>query len=96
MHALLLLLQQYSHNNSGAGEALFGGLSMLCCIAFSFVIGIGSLVFWVWMLVDCATKEPSTGNDKVIWILVIVFLQGLGALLYFLFRRPTRIREFGQ
>ncbi|MDK2973406.1 MAG: hypothetical protein PWP23_3161 [Candidatus Sumerlaeota bacterium] len=96
MHVLLLLLQQYSQNTSGGGDVAFGGLFMLCCMVFSFVIGIASLVFWIWMLVDCATKEPSTGNDKLIWILVIIFLQGIGALLYFFIRRPTRIREYGQ
>jgi len=26
---------------------------------------------WIWMLVDCATKEADTGNNKVVWILVI-------------------------
>ncbi len=53
-------------------------------------------VFWVWMLIDCATNEPSEGNDKVIWILVIVLTNGVGALIYFFARRPTRIREFGK
>jgi hypothetical protein len=29
-------------------------------------------LFWVWMLVDCATKESNEGNTKVIWILIIL------------------------
>lgn len=36
-----------------------------------FVIGILGTLFWIWMLIDCATKEPSEGNDKIIWILVV-------------------------
>lgn len=60
------------------------------------VIGIGGTVLWIWMLIDCATKEPDTGNDKVIWILIIVFTHWVGALIYFLVRRPKRIQEFGQ
>ena len=30
-------------------------------------VGLGVLgtIFWVWMLVDCATKEPEEGNSKV-------------------------------
>ena len=28
--------------------------------------------FWIWMIVDCATREPDVGNDKLIWILVVV------------------------
>ena len=51
--------------------------------------------FWIWMLVDCATKEPSQGNDKLIWILVIIFTHWLGALIYFFVRRPERKRLLG-
>jgi len=54
-----------------------------------------AIAFWIWMLVDCATKEPSAGNDKLIWILVIIFTHWLGALIYFLVRRPERKRLLG-
>ena len=47
------------------------------------------------MLVDCLKNEPSEGNDKVIWTIVILLLNFLGALLYFLVRRPERIARFG-
>ena len=59
------------------------------------VIGLGGTIFWIWMLVDCASKEPSQGNDKLVWILVIVFTHLLGALLYFFIRRPQRIQQLG-
>jgi hypothetical protein len=48
------------------------------------------------MLVDCAMNEPSEGNDKIVWILIVVLLSWLGALLYFFIRRPERIRRYGQ
>ena len=48
------------------------------------------------MIVDCATNEPSNNNDKIVWILVIVFTHILGALIYFLIRRPERIRDHGR
>ena len=59
------------------------------------VLGIGGTILWVWMIVDCATKEPSEGNDKLIWILIIVLTNWIGALLYLLIRRPKRIEECG-
>ena len=59
------------------------------------LVGLALTVFWIWMLVDCATKEPSAGNEKIIWILVIIFTHWLGALIYFLVRRPQRKKEFG-
>ena len=59
------------------------------------LIVLALVVFWIWMLVDCATKEPSAGNDKIVWILVIVFTHWIGALIYFLVRRPERKKQFG-
>ena len=59
------------------------------------VVSLAALGFWIWMLVECLTKEPSQGNDKLIWALVIIFANWIGALLYFFVRRPERIRDFG-
>ena len=59
------------------------------------LLALALMVFWVWMLVDCATKEPSAGNEKIVWILVILCTHWIGALIYFLVRRPQRKKEFG-
>ena len=65
-----------------------------------FVCGFGLSVslfaFWVWMIVDCAVNEPSEGNDKLVWILVIVLGQWIGALVYFFARRPRRRATYGK
>ena len=55
-----------------------------------------SIAFWIWMLIDCITKEPDQGNDKIVWIIVIALTGALGALVYLLARRPARIRQFGR
>ncbi len=60
------------------------------------LVGVGLTVLWVWMLVDCAVNEPSDGNEKIIWILVIVLTHWIGALIYLLVRRPERLRRFGK
>lgn len=52
-------------------------------------------IIWVWILVDCITKEPSEGNDKIAWLLLIIFVPLLGALLYYFVRRPERIKAVG-
>lgn len=48
------------------------------------------------MIVDCATNEPSEGNEKLVWIVIIVFAQIIGALIYYFVRRPKRQAEFGR
>lgn len=54
-----------------------------------------SFVFWIWMLIDCLTKESSEGNDKLVWVLVVFFGHLLGAAIYFFVRRPERVRTLG-
>ena len=53
-------------------------------------LGILGTIFWLWMLVDCATEEPDEGNNKVVWSIIIVFTHLIGAALYFFVRRPRR------
>jgi hypothetical protein len=63
-----------------------------------FIIGIGVVgtAFWIWMLIDCATKEPSEGNDRLVWVIIVVLTHFIGAAIYFLVRRPQRIAQFGK
>lgn len=62
----------------------------LVLIALS--IGLVAIGFWIWMLVDCIRHEPREGNDRVVWVLVIVFTKLLGAAIYYFVRRPERMR----
>ena len=66
------------------------------CWGISALIGLAFLVLWIWMLVDCAMNEPSESSEKLIWILIILFANGLGGLLYLIIRRPERIRTYGK
>ncbi len=64
----------------------FGFLFM----AFMVLLSIGTVVFWIWALVDCVQNEPDAGNDKLVWVLVIVLAGWIGALIYVFVRRPQR------
>ena len=81
---------------SPAMVAMFVSLFPCLCLPLIGGVGLVLTVFWIWMLVEVLTKEPSAGNDKVVWLLVVILLHGVGALVYFLVRRPERIRQFGQ
>lgn len=64
-----------------------GPLELLILLVF----GILGKIFWVWMLIGCAMNEPGEGNDEIVWILIIVFAQVIGAAIYFFVRRPQRL-----
>ena len=59
-------------------------------------INILGTILWIWMLIDCATKESKEGNTKLIWIIIIVFTSYIGAAIYYFVRRRKRIAGHGQ
>ncbi|WP_282053671.1 PLD nuclease N-terminal domain-containing protein [Maribacter luteus] len=46
-------------------------------------------------IIDIAKGRFKGSNDKLIWILVVLFLNPLGTLLYFLMGKDQKIRENG-
>ncbi|MBA2287138.1 MAG: PLDc_N domain-containing protein [Ktedonobacteraceae bacterium] len=78
-----------------AGTSAFGALFACFFFGMMAIIIVGS-IFWIWMLVECITREPSEGNDKVVWLLIILFTHTVGALIYFFVRRPQRIQLMGR
>ena len=77
--------------------APFLGIALAEILFFGFLslIGLGLLVLWLLVLVDCIKNEPSEGNDKLVWILVIVLTHWIGALIYLLVRKPQRKERYG-
>lgn len=52
------------------------------------VIALALSLFWVWMLIDCLANQS---EDKLVWFLVIFFLNLLGAVLYYWLARKKRM-----
>lgn len=71
-------------------------LAFLCLAGIILIFGILGSIFWIWMLIDCLTKEPDEGNSKLVWVIVIFFLHFVGAALYYFVRRPERMRMYGR
>ncbi|MCE0522173.1 MAG: PLD nuclease N-terminal domain-containing protein [Methylacidiphilales bacterium] len=43
------------------------------------------VLFWIWMIYECATRERNT-TEKILWLLLVIFAPLLGSLIYFLVR----------
>ncbi|MHC2990078.1 hypothetical protein OB13_00150 [Pontibacter sp. HJ8] len=54
-----------------------------------FFFGIPAIL-WLWALIDLLTSEFENSINKLIWVLVIVFLPVLGALLYLFIGRKQK------
>ena len=52
-------------------------------IGFFVLSGIALFIFWLWMLIDCIKRDFTKSNDKIVWILVIIFTQIIGAIIYY-------------
>lgn len=56
------------------------------------IIGLATVVLWVVALWDVLSSEFRGANDKLVWVLVILFAPFLGAILYFLVGRRNKIK----
>lgn len=63
------------HDGSG-----FLGIALILFVA---VLALLMFVFWIWMLIDAIKNPGLSSTERIVWVLVIVFLHGLGALIYF-------------
>jgi uncharacterized RDD family membrane protein YckC len=51
------------------------------------VFAILASIFWLWMLIDCLMNPRLQGTEKIVWVLVVLFLHLLGAVIYFVIGR---------
>ncbi len=42
-----------------------------------------AFIFWIWMLIDCLQNQRLQGTEKIVWVLVIIFVPTIGAIIYF-------------
>lgn len=62
-------------------------------IAFIIFFGLLSMILLPIIALISIVNKSFPNNDKLIWVLVVLFMPILGSILYFLIGRP-RQREF--
>jgi hypothetical protein len=68
---------------------LFGGVLPIL------IFGV-LLIFWLDMIAECVARESKRDNDRVVWLIIIIWFNVVGALIYYFVRRPQRIKELGR
>lgn len=58
---------------------------ILMTLFFLFILLLifASIGFYIWMLVDSIMRDYEKNDEKLVWILLIVFTQIIGAIIYF-------------
>ena len=80
--------------NEDIFSLVFGGgfcglwFVMMCFWGLMMLLNLLGVVFWIWMLIDVIKRQdkdfPSkSDNQKLIWILVLVFTSYIGAAIYY-------------
>lgn len=69
----------------GALAGAFAGVALLILALWLFfvVIGILAFIFWIFMIVDVVQRKFKNETDKIVWVLVVIFLHIIGALVYY-------------
>ncbi len=94
---MIATLAQVTVNPSGGPTVVVNGDQVPAFFwvfaVFIIVFGIASLAFWIWALVD-AIRVPDDryyqSGTKLVWVLVIVLLQVIGAIVYLVAGRPSK------
>jgi hypothetical protein len=65
-------------------SGIFGVLVFL----FMAALGLACFAFWLWMLIHAITNKGLGDGEKIVWVIVIIFLPFVGSLIYFFIGRP--------
>jgi len=80
----------------GGTGALVFFIILLVALFVIFIIAlvIAATVFWILMIIDCAKREFKNDTEKVVWIVLLVFLGILAAIVYyFVVKREADIHK---
>ena len=72
--------------HSSSSDGLIGLLTGAAGLA----LGAICFVIWIWLLIHAITNNGLTDGEKILWVLVIIFLPCLGPILYFFIGRPKK------
>lgn len=59
-----------------------GALGGLICMGVWVLLALVGFFVWVWALIDAIKNPALDSNMRLIWVLVILFANLLGALIY--------------
>ena len=68
--------------------SIISGAFSLLALLIGAVVSLAGFIFWLWMLIHAITNKGLQSVEKIVWVLVIIFLPFLGSIIYFFIGRP--------
>lgn len=68
--------------------SIIGGLFGLFVLVLGAALSLAGFAFWLWMLIHAVTNKGLSDGEKIVWVLVIIFLPFIGSIIYFFIGRP--------
>ena len=72
------------------GSIIGGAFGLLVWLVMA-AISLACFAFWLWMLIHAITNKGLGDGEKIVWVIVIIFLPFVGSLIYFFIGRPKAI-----
>ena len=69
------------------GSIIGGAFGLLVWLVMA-AISLACFAFWLWMLIHAITNKGLGDAEKIVWVIVIIFLPFVGSLIYFFIGRP--------
>ena len=67
--------------------SVVGGLFGLLALLVGAALSLAGFAFWLWMLIHAITNKGLADGEKIVWVLVIIFLPFIGSIIYFFIGR---------
>jgi hypothetical protein len=68
-----------------------GSTEIIVVIFLALFLGIIPFILWLWALIDIL-KNEFTGDNKILWVLVVILVPLIGFILYFFIGRDQKIK----
>ncbi len=67
--------------------SIVGGIFGLFAFLIGAVLSLACFGFWLWMLIHAITNKGLADAERIVWVLVIIFLPLIGSIIYFFIGR---------
>jgi hypothetical protein len=75
--------------------SIIGGVIGLLTLLITAAVSLAVFAFWLWMLIHAITNKGLPDAEKIVWVLVIIFLPFIGSIIYFFIGRPKGSAAIG-